>query len=179
MNDKELTALFVAQLGPLVRAQPGLEAVTFARNFQSRPQGVATGPIVYFFKVTEKRHGSPKRRDVINLDEEFDHSQLQLVEATWQFDAWIPQDPRIASELTESDVLSIVSGIIQTDTILQIFRDAGVGVQRVTEVRNPYIQDDRDRNEAIPSFDIVLTHYRTLVSTVPAAVTYEANTYRT
>ncbi len=179
MTDREILALIVAQVGPLARLQPGLAAVQFARNFQARPQGVASGPIVYFHKVGTKLYGSPKRRDVLNVSGQFDHTQRQLNEDTWQFDAWVPQDPRDVAGLTESDVLTIVSSIIQTDTVIQAFRAAGVGLQRVTEVRNPYIQDDRDRNEAVPSFDIVLTHYRNLVTTVPAVVTYEANIYRT
>jgi hypothetical protein len=45
-------------------------------------------------------------------------------------------------------------------------------------VRNPYIVDEYNRFEAIPTFDIVLTHDRTIGATLPAVVTYEAQIVR-
>jgi hypothetical protein len=90
----------------------------------------------------------------------------------------VPQDSKDVTSLTESDILNIVSGIMQSDTLLAAFRAAGAGILRVTDVRNPYIVDDRDRFEAVPSFDIVLTHKRKTVSAIPAVVTYEANVSR-
>lgn len=108
----------------------------------------------------------------------FDHADRQLYESTYQLSAWVPQDPASVNALTESDVLNIVSGIMQSDAIIAAFRASGVSLLRVTEVRNPYIVDERDRFEAVPSFDIVLLHHRETVSTLPAVVTYEANINR-
>ncbi len=179
MTDKELAALFMSSLPPLMATQTALTGVVLARKFQPRQQGAATGPIVYFFKVGDHNHGSPKREELLNgAGVVFDQTQRQLVESTYQFSAWIPQSPQDVAAPTESDVLNIVSAIMQSDTIIQAFEAAGVGVLRITDVRNPYFVDEHDRFEAEPTFDIVLTHYRNLAFTVPAVDTYEANIYR-
>lgn len=179
MNDKELNALFMAQLLPAMQAQPDLYGVKLARNFQQTQQGAATGPYVYFVKIGDRRYGHVERREI--WDEAagaFKHQETQQYETTYQLSAWVPQDSKDVTSLTESDILNIVSGIMQSDTLMAAFRDAGAGILRVSEVRNPYIVDDRDRFEAVPSFDLVLTHKRTTVSTIPAVVTYEANVSR-
>lgn len=179
MNDKQIAALFVSQLLPRMQAQTDLAGVGLARKYQPRQQGAATGPIVYFFKVGDHNHGSPQRRETYNEAEViFGQTQQQLVETTYQFAAWIPQDPANTSALTESDVLNIVSAIMQSDALITAFRAAGVGIQRVTDIRNPYFVDERNRFEAEPTFDIVLTHYRILSSTLPAVDTFEANISR-
>jgi len=179
MNDKQLSALFMAQVMPRMQAQSDLAGVTLARKFQPRQQGAATGPVVYFYKLPDHNHGSPQRREIFDTGAgAFQQTQRQLVQSTYQFSAWVPQDPASTSALTESDVLSVVSAIMQSDGLIAAFVAAGVGVQRVTDIRNPYFVDERDRFEAEPSFDIALTHYRTLVSALPAADAYEANISR-
>lgn len=178
MNDRQIFALFRSLVMPLVRAQPGCDQVAFVRNFQPEQQGTPKGPTVFFVKIMDHNHGSPQRRDRLGVAGEiFDQTQAQLVESTFQFMALVPQRPS-ENDLTESDVLNIVCGIIQSDAVIGGLRAAGVGVQRVVEVRNPYIVDDHDRFEATPSFDIVLTHYRNITTTTPAAVAYEANVSR-
>jgi len=179
VRDKQLNALIMAQLKPLMQATTGLSGVALARNFQPTQQGATTGPAVYFVKIGDKRYGHVSRRDEYNtIPGDFTHTEGQAYETTYQFSAMVPQLPLSDTSLTESDILNMVSGIMQSDTILQAFRAAGVGIQRVTEVRNPYVIDDRDLFEAEPSFDIVFTHSRETVTTIPAVVTYEANLSR-
>lgn len=179
MNDKQLAALFMAQLLPAIQSAPGLSGVKLARSFQPRQQGASSAPYVYFFKVGDHRHGSPQRKDVFDASTStFTHTEIQQYESTYQFSAWVPQDPKDVTGLTESDILNTVSGIIQSDSILAAFRSQEVGILRVLDVRNPYIVDDHDQFEAVPSFDVILTHKRVSVSTIPAVVTYEAHVGR-
>lgn len=174
MNDKQLNTLIMAQVLPAMPA-----GVKLARNFQARQHGASDSAYVYFVKIGDHRHGSPERKDVWNATAgEFDHTETQQYETTYQFAAKVPQDPANMTELTESDILNAVSGIIQSDAVLAAFQAQGVGVLRVTEVRNPYIVSDRDEFEAEPSFDVVFTHKRQQVATVPAVTTYEANLSR-
>lgn len=176
MNDKQMAALFMAQLLPAMQATSGLAGVKLARNFQPRQQGANSSPYVYFVKVGDHRYGSPQRKGVLDSQANtFTHTEIQLYESTYQFSAWVPQDPKDVTSLSESDILNTVSGIIQSDAMLSAFNAAGVGILRVTDVRNPYIVDDHDQFEAVPSFDVTLTHKRTNVSTIPAVVTYESN----
>ena len=176
MNDKQLAALFMAQLLPAMQATSGLSGVKLARSFQSRQQGANSSPYVYFVKVGDHRYGHPERKDEYAAGSgDFTHTEIQQYESTYQFSAWVPQDPKDVTGLTESDILNIVSGIMQSDAIISAFNAAGVGILRVTDVRNPYIVDDHDQFEAVPSFDVILTHKRTSVSTIPAVATYESN----
>jgi hypothetical protein len=170
----------MSQLLPAMQARTELSGVSLARSYQQTQQGATIGPYVYFFKIGDRRYGHPARRDEWDLDAEvFTHEENQVYESTYQFSAWVPQDPSLTASLTESDVLNVVSSIMQSDGLLLAFRAAGVGVLRVTDVRNPYIVDDRDLFEAVPSFDVVLTHARRLSSETPAVLTYEANIERT
>jgi hypothetical protein len=179
MRDKQLNALIMSQLLPAIQATTGLETVALARNFQPTQQGASSGSIVYFVKLFDKRYGWTQRKDT-NAEGpgDFVHTERQEYETTYQFSALIPQDPAAVDALTESDVLNEVCGIMQSDTILQAFRAQGVGILRVTDVRNPYFTDDRDRFEAGPTFDIVFVHFRERVTTVPAVVAYDANLVR-
>lgn len=176
MNDKQLAALFMAQLLPAMQATSGLSGVKLARSYQSRQQGANSSPYVYFVKVGDHRYGHPERKDEYAPGSgDFTHTEIQQYETTYQFSAWVPQDPKDVTGLTESDILNIVSGIMQSDALLAAFRAQEVGILRVTEVRNPYIVDDHDQFEAVPSFDVTLTHKRTSVSTIPAVKAYDLN----
>lgn len=176
MNDKGLNALFMSHVLPAMQSIPELYGVNLARNYQQTQQGATTGPYVYFVKLFDRRFGHPKRRDIWDAARGlFWHEEEQTYATTYQLSAWIPQTPSDVTGLTESDILNLVSGIMQSDGVLSAFRAAGVGILRVTDVRNPYIVDDRDRFEAIPTFDVVLTHNRINVASLPAVVTYDAN----
>lgn len=175
MNDREINTLLMGTLLPAIRADAAMATVKMARNFQQTQQGASTNPFVYFVKISDHRYGHPARKDLYNTPGAvFNHSEEQFYETTYQFSAWIPQLPVNATALTESDVLNKVAGIIQSDAILAAFRAAGLGILRVTDIRNPYITDDRDQFEAVPSFDVVFTHSRSVAATVPVVVTYDA-----
>lgn len=179
MNDKGIRALFMSALLPAMQADTELAGVKLARNYQNRMHGASNSPYVYFFKVSGHRHGSPLRKEVWNTTTEtFDHHEIQQYEDTYQLSAWIPQNPNNVTELTESDILNTVAGIMQSDAILTAFRAQDVGILRITEVRNPIITDDRDQFAAIPSFDVALTYKRTKISTVAPVVSTELNVSR-
>ena len=167
MTDKEMQRLIMATLAPMMPA-----GLALARNYQPKQEGAPSIPAIYFVKIGDRRYGHPSRRDVWDVDQGvFVHTERQVYISTYQFQATEPTN----QELTASDILNTVSGIIQSDKILSAFLAAGVGVQRVTDVRNPYIVDERDQFEAVPSFDIVLSHWRDTVASVPAAVALEIN----
>lgn len=179
MDDKALAILIRTQLLAVMQATSGLTSVGLARNYQPTQQGAATGPYVYFVKLFDRRYGHVERREEWNaLAGAFDHVERQQYETTYQFNAWVPQNAASTTELSESDILNRVSSIMQSDAMLNAFYAAGVGILRVTEVRNPYMLDDRDLYEAVPSFDVILTHKRQTVTTLPAVVTYDATISR-
>lgn len=181
MTDMQLFTAVLAVLDAAIAADASLSALGLvaARNYQPRQQGANSAPTLYFVKLFDHRYGWTQKKDVYNAGSgEFDHTEGQQYEVTLQFMANVPQDPSNPSRLSESDVLSAACAIMQSDSTIFALRAQGIGVQRVTDVRNPYIVDDRDRFAAMPSFDVVLTHNRTQVSTTPAVSTYELHISR-
>lgn len=179
MNDKPLFTLIRSVLAPALAAIPEYATVQVVRRNQPRQQGRTDGPTVYLSKVSDRRFGSPKRRDRYNtLTQNFDHAEEQVYETRIQFSVWAKEAPQNVTGVTASDILSAVAAIMQSDKSLDAFRAQGVGVQRIIEMPNPYFLDDQDQFMADPSLDVILTHTRSLVATIPAVDTYEARISR-
>lgn len=157
MLDNQLIQLFV----PII--QQGLIAagytnITTKAAYQPTQQGINTNATVYFFKLYDHRYGFLKRQDVWNANtNQMIHTETQNYETTFQISALVIQDPKNIS-YTASDLVNTVAQIMQSDATRQTLLNGGVGIYRITEVRNPYFVDDKGRFEASPSFDFTLTH---------------------
>ncbi len=179
MNDKDLFALFVQHLLPALRTRTGVSTLVLARSYQPEQQGSVQVPSVYFFKIADRRHGHTQRSTAYNEGTGlFDTNDVQVYESTFQLSAWAQENTNSVTSLTNSDILNVAAAIVQSDDFLNKFRLAGVGVLRVTDVRNPFIFNEQARFEAVPSFDVVLTYERELVLTTPAVETYETDIKR-
>lgn len=192
MTDAQLQALIVAQLGVFIPRYPQLASITgitVAQNFQPVQAGRQSAPAIYFVKVGGKRYGFTGTRDTYVPPTDppppppaalgtFRHEEIQFYEQRYQFMALVPQSPARPMALTASDVLDTVAGIIGSDACRGALRAQGVGILRITDVRNPQFTNDQNRFEADPSFDVVFTHTRTLESVVPKVETYDARIVR-
>lgn len=177
MTDNQLLTLLVAGFSAELATRAPYP-VAVKQSFGSRQQGAKSGPVLYLFKVGDKRVGSLQRKDTLNKTTNpwtFDHLESQWYETTFQAMALVPQDPAQPNSLTTSDIVNVGADIIQSDSMMARLRAQRVGVLRVSEVRNPYFVDDAERNEAEPSFDFVLTHKRETINGVPVVVTVEYN----
>ena len=180
MNDRALFTLIMTHLGAAMAANANLAGVGLSRNYQAKQAGASSSAWVYFAKIMpDKRHGFVGRKDTYNdTSGTFDHVETQVYETSIQFMALVPQVNPSATDLTGSDILNMVSGIMQSDSMREAFRASGVGMLRVTEVRNPPFTDDRDQYEMSPAFDIVFTHTRETAATVAPVTTYDARINR-
>jgi hypothetical protein len=95
------------------------------------------------------------------------HTEEQQYETTFQLSALATQNPATPTQYTASDICNLCAAILQSSVAIQTFEANQVGIERVTDVRNPYFDDDRQQNEASPSFDYCLTHKQIIVSTTP------------
>ena len=87
------------------------------------------------------------------------------METTFQLGVLNLQNPKTTTQYTASDVLNIVASILQSSATISQLAAVGVGIYRVTDLRNPYFTNDYDRFQASPSFDFTLTHkHVTIVS---------------
>lgn len=174
-TDAELFTLIRAQLVSGL-ADNGLSAEVL-QNFQPTQEGAATGPALYMHKIGDRRYGFPEQRQAWNdTAGSFDVSSVQWYESTFQITAWRPETA--TSEATASDLANFAAEWLQTAWVQANLIAAGVNILRVTEVRNPFVVNDRDQFMAEPSFDFTLTHARTIMSTTPPADPIEPGIYR-
>lgn len=180
MNEKALAALIVANVKPRLQQLAGMGAAEMARSYQPRQNGRITTPVLYFFFLDAHRYGWTQRKDTDDpLNEgQVIHREDQIYEQPVQFTAFIPQRPGDTTQLSAADVCAEVSAIMQSDEVLAAFRAAGVGILRITDVRNTPFVNDENRFEFEPSFDVTLTHTRSTVTTQPAVVTFETQIRR-
>lgn len=160
MTDRDLIKVFF----PLLKAGLTANGITanVRQSYQPTEQGAESVPSLYFFKVGDKRIGSPSRKSVWDtlLGKEID-TDTQLHEATFQISAWVRQTTTTTE--TASDILSSVAMIMQGSQFIEALKANGIGILRITDLRNPYFKDDRDQFQASPSFDFAISYNRTLV----------------
>lgn len=159
-------------------ADNGQSAVPVVQFNPGTLQGRPSGPALLFQKIGDRRYGWTKREDVPDPDvpTQMIHREVQDYESTLQFEALGPPPASDGAALptsTASDLVNLAAAILQGDKAIQALRVLGLAVLRVTDVRNPFMQNDRDQFEAVPSFDLVVTHEQIMLSTTPAAVVGE------
>ncbi len=165
MQDNDLIRVFY----PIIKAglvAVGYNDVVVKQSQQPTQQGANTAPTVYFFKIGDKRYGFLRRSDDTTIDAD-NHTETQQYETTFQVMAWVRQRPGTPYQYTASDLVNEVAAIMQSDSTRATLLASGVQILRVTTVSNPYFGDDRNQFEASPSFEFVLTHTQTRVTTVP------------
>lgn len=172
MNDNDQIRLF----RPILIAGLAARSITATvkASFQPRQEGAETGPTLYFYKVADHRYGSVRRSSVWDVDNQvMVYTEIEQYETTWQVTALSIQDPSDTTKPTASDLANAAAAIMQSQACIGALVAQGVGVYRVTDVRNPYFVDDKGRHEVSPSFDFVLTHEQRIISTAPVVESVE------
>jgi hypothetical protein len=161
MLDNDLIRLFRPLLiNGFLRS--GFNNVTVQQSYLPNRQGVPSNPVVYFQKLYDKRYGFCSN----NTEYDYDLNQMirteeQVYETTFQVSSLLKQDPSNIG-YTSSDLINIASQTMQTETTLKALNSAGVGILRVTNVRNPFDLNDKDEFASSASFDFTLTHNQIL-----------------
>lgn len=166
MTDNDVIAKIMELLNAKFAVWPypvGYGPIEVQQKQQPTKQGIPTAPAVFVEKLFDHRYGWT----AIALEETTDLTKLvekenQLYNTTFQISARALQDPSRIDLPTASDLCSDACAILQSRYALQEFTAAKIAVFRVTDVRNSYLTDDQDRQEAEPSFDIVLSYTRTI-----------------
>lgn len=173
MFDNQLIALTISTI-IAQESIAGISGTPIKQAFQPTQQGVNTQPTAYMYKIGDRRRGYPFRSDEWDVDNEvMIHTEKQAYETTFQISALSTQNPSTPNQYTASDILNLIAYILQSQATVTALEAQEVGILHVGDVRNPYFLDDRQRFEASPSFDFTLTHYQTIISTVPILVTEE------
>lgn len=173
MQDNPLIALIISTIiaGEAVAGIPG---TPIKQAFQPTMQGVNSQPTAYLYKIGDRRTGFVSRNDAWQTNRMV-HTESQIYETTFQISALATQNPNTPNQYTASDILNLIASILQSSQAIAAFEAQGVGVERVSDIRNPYFQDDRQQNEAAPSMDVVFSHSQIITSTMPIVTTTELN----
>lgn len=173
MNDNALIAVVATQIEAAMTAA-GWGYVVIQKNDPTQ-EGAPSGPAVFFEKLFDHPYGWPMSKAVQNAPLTLSETTTQLYETTFQISALVKQDPQNLFLPTASDVANYVKIFISTPTIIRAMAAQGVATLRVTEVRNPYFEDDHSQFEANPSFDIVVTSNRSISLTIPGVISASGN----
>lgn len=178
MHDNELYKEIAAVLNAGLTAND-ISGVTIAQDYQPTNQGVISGRAFYLNKVPgDRRFGFPYRANVWDQDEGvMVNTFVQQYESTFQLTAQSIQDPSALS-LTASDLANYAATFLQTDYAVQYFLSKGIGILRITEVRNPSFINDKNHFEQSPNFDFTLTHEQVIISSSPVVEKFEYNIKR-
>lgn len=177
MRDRELIAAVIAAASPVLTARALPSAIKQAQQPTAQGTPIAT---TYFGQViTERRYGFEQFAEVWNpLTEQFDTFQSQQIETVVQFGVSGPQNPALLTENSLPDLVRALASAIQSERCRTALRAAGVGLQRVRDIRIVYAIDDRNQHEASPSVDVTLTHRDTYIDTLPAVTAREVVIFR-
>lgn len=148
--------------------------VGIVQNYQPEQQSVPTADTVFVYKLHGHRYGSPARNDTFT-DGVMTHTETQVWEATYQISALVTINPATPSQRTAGDYLDAVSGVLQGEAGIAALLTAGIGVQRIMQVRNPFFKNDRMQFQNDPSFDVTLTYSESVSSIINSGTTIVAN----
>jgi hypothetical protein len=173
LTDNQVIQIFL----PLI--QQGLIADNFLnvlvkQSNQPTQQGVPKTPVVYFFKVANKRFGFTGRYDKYSMTT-LDHHEVQYIESTFRVSALVLQFPITPNQYTASDLVNDVASIMMSSNTIDVLNSHGIGILRTIDIINPYFVDDRDQFEASPSFDFTLVYKSDRISSVPVITNYDYN----
>jgi hypothetical protein len=147
-----------------------MAAAKVKRSFPGTQIGADTGPTLYVQKLFDMRLGSPQRKYVWDPDTlDFVAQLLQKYATTFQVTGVFKEAPNYEG-FDASDLANEAAAYLQNDAALDAFWFVGLGVERVTQVRNPPFTDGQDQYEFLPNFDFVLTHDQITLSRTPSAV---------
>ena len=167
MQDNPLITLIISLILASETAM-GIPGTPLQQAFQPTQQGTNSDPTAFLHKLHDVKVGSPFRKDFWDEDnQQMVHTQQQLYETTLQASALSIQDPANQSQLTASDILNLVSAILQDEQTILAFQAQNIGILKVNDVTNGYFLDDFGRYEAGPTFDFKISHTQTIVTTGP------------
>lgn len=172
MTDNQLTALLIATLTTGLTAQGRPAAVL--QSFQPTQQGTDPRPAVYLHHLGSKAYGFRGRRTVPGNPTPgmVNHAENQYWERTFQVNALAPDgEPTATPDLTAPtafDYVASANAVLQSDAGRRALLAGGVGILRITDVREPYFKNDKDRYENSPSFDFTVKFQLTQETQEPA-----------
>jgi hypothetical protein len=176
MTDNQLLALLATQLNAAVAlagwmyTPPGSTVALpypVLQKEQPTQEGIPYSPAVYFEKLFDIPFGFAGVANSFDSETSvMTQTETQNYETTIQISALVIQQPSDLSIPTASDVVNYLKRYMTSRAQLAAWTSQGVNILRPLRVENPYFEDDRHRNEAMPSFDLVFTHQNAIAQPI-------------
>ena len=175
MQDNALIDLLASRLEAATLAAGWLDVngqpYGVSQKEQPTQQGIPVVPQVFFEKLFDHAYGFPALSYSVDNSNPnapvMTETETRQIETTFQISALVPQDPTDLSIPTASDVVNAMHMFLSSRATIRLWQPQGVSILRVTApIQNTYFEDDRHRNAASPSFDIVLTHSQVINTVV-------------
>lgn len=184
MTEKELYTLIIYVLETGLAALPApWPTVDVRQLYQPTIVGTPSGPFLGLSNQPLRRYGFLKRTDRYNgddLDPKTIHTETQKWVCIFQVNAQWKQDPEaddFATVPTAGDLARRASSILQSDAGREILALGGVGIERITDVREPPFTDDSDEFEYSPSFDFTINFDQSDVTEIPILSRFRSGIY--
>lgn len=177
MRTYEIIAFFK----PIVDAALASANVVCPLGLQQSYQPTQQGPEstqVFMQELLGDYYGWNEKKDVWNAtNKNFDHVETQVMETTFQVGATSQMDPTDELQLTSRDILNIVSAALRSQSTIEAANTAGIGIIRITAIRNQWIKNNYDQNQAQCNFDFTVTHRHVTITSTPLASPLEGSIY--
>jgi hypothetical protein len=179
-TEAEIYALVIAAIkAGIAIFSPAVQAQVL-QAYQPRVVGAPTGPAILLSNAVTKRYGFLHRHSYwafADTPPVMVHVERQAMQTRLQVNALVPATPPtsdgVAATLpvySANDLLQFAAAALQSDAGVTQLRNGGLGVERITDSRQPYFKDDMDQFEASPSFDVTFDWSWTIKTTTPIIV---------
>lgn len=148
----------------------GISAIV-AQSFNPTTQGASLLPNVIFTKITARRFGfqGQKYTRIPGVPDTYSKAEVYWLRPTYQLSGFMNQNPVDPNSLNAYDVLDTCAAILQSEEGRATFKLAGIGIDRISDVRTPRTLDDSDRFNMDANFDFVLSYRNELTTIIPSA----------
>ncbi len=178
MNDLQVFILIKSIIDNFLVNQ-GVTGVSVKQNYQPTMQGTPEGPAVFVHSINTNRYGHAIEKNVYNETTElFDQSNEFWRRKSFQVMARVQLNPTDENQITAADLVNMVADSLNMSDTRQTLLSSDIGIERITQVREPYIVNEKERFESEPSFDFTLSYRKIYNSTVRKVDSSELNIKR-
>ena len=156
MGDIDVAIAVRSALLQLLAAQ-GKPEILVVQSNQPTDQGRVDAPVIYYFALPENLYGWQGRSEKFNVaTRQVTREERQWIRSSFQVGALAQEDPNDLTKPTAKDLTRLAAMLINSAGFRQLLRPSGIGLERVTQIRNMPFQNDQGQFEYSPSFDFTV-----------------------
>lgn len=145
---------------------PGVQV---QRVYRQPTQSAATGPLVTLFRVNNQRVGALGKTEKWDRD-----NQVMNQEETWRQELTIQAGAIVPLSMDENsftggDVMELLAVYLHGDEALKILAKDGLGILKITDIREIPYEDDADQVSVYVTFDFTLAYTQSRFRKIPVA----------